>query len=241
VTEAGEHEFVTLRVPGAVEKDGVDVWVESQVGGRALQDGDGARLRATVPFLPRSVRIETLHRLLEDPGERAEHSAVPGESRPQAKGNVSTHCRRPLSGGNTDSMRLAAVAHMRRPRQDGQKPLPLQLNATIRLSPHPTPEPCKAPPARYAAAEIGLEFPASMLRNPHLESTGRDRAVKRLKVVAHNRVQKGSLAHWLTGSRVRGFAGLGLYAGAGRRYTLRAGPTGQIVIRIVRVLEEVRT
>lgn len=55
VTEAGEHEFVTLLVPGAVEEDGVDVWVEAQVGGSALQDGDRARLRAAVPFPPRTV------------------------------------------------------------------------------------------------------------------------------------------------------------------------------------------
>jgi hypothetical protein len=50
VAEAAEHEFVALPVPGAVEEDGVDVWVEAQVGRRALQDSDGARLRASVPI-----------------------------------------------------------------------------------------------------------------------------------------------------------------------------------------------
>ena len=52
-----------------------------------------------------------------------------------ANGNVSTHCRSALCSGSTRSMRFAAVAHIRRPRHDGQKPLPLQLNATARLKP----------------------------------------------------------------------------------------------------------
>src|SRR3954463_993871 len=44
--------------------------------------------------------------------------------RRHANGNVNTHCRRATSG-STCSMRLAAVAHMCRPRHDGQNPLPL--------------------------------------------------------------------------------------------------------------------
>ena len=41
----------------------------------------------------------------------------------------------PLCRGSTRSIRFAAVAFIRRPVHDGQKPRPLQLNATSRLSP----------------------------------------------------------------------------------------------------------
>ena len=47
-------------------------------------------------------------------------------------GKLSTHCRSPLCGGSTRSNRFAAVAFIRRPVHDGQKPRPLQLNATSR-------------------------------------------------------------------------------------------------------------
>jgi hypothetical protein len=40
VPEAGEDEFASVLMPGAVEEEGVDVRVEAQVGGGALQDGD---------------------------------------------------------------------------------------------------------------------------------------------------------------------------------------------------------
>jgi hypothetical protein len=36
----GEDEFASVLMPGAVEEEGVDVRVEAQVGGGALQDGD---------------------------------------------------------------------------------------------------------------------------------------------------------------------------------------------------------
>jgi len=52
-------------------------------------------------------------------------------------GNVNTHWRNPLCGGSSRSIRFAAVAFILRPVHDGQKPRPLQLNATSRLSPHP--------------------------------------------------------------------------------------------------------
>jgi hypothetical protein len=40
VPEAGEDEFASVLMPGAVDEEGVDVRVEAQVGGGALQDGD---------------------------------------------------------------------------------------------------------------------------------------------------------------------------------------------------------
>ena len=43
---------------------------------------------------------------------------------------MSTHCRSATSG-STSSIKCAAVALMRRPMHDGQKPRPLQLNATV--------------------------------------------------------------------------------------------------------------
>ena len=55
--------------------------------------------------------------------------------RRHGNGNVNTHWRNPLCGGSTRSIRFAAVAFIRRPVHDGQKPRPLQLNATSRLSP----------------------------------------------------------------------------------------------------------
>jgi hypothetical protein len=59
-------------------------------------------------------------------------------SRPRhAKGKVSTHWRSPVSG-STRSIRLAAVAFIRRPMHEGPKPRPLQLNATSRVSSHPS-------------------------------------------------------------------------------------------------------
>jgi len=83
--ESSEGELVLLLVPGAVQEYGVDVWIQPQVGGDALQDGHGACLRAGMPLLTRTPCVEPLHRLLEDPRERAEQSAVSSESRAPAK------------------------------------------------------------------------------------------------------------------------------------------------------------
>jgi hypothetical protein len=52
-------------------------------------------------------------------------------------GTVGTHCRTGTSG-LTRSRRLAAKSHIRRPRHDGQKPRPMQDNATRRLSRQPS-------------------------------------------------------------------------------------------------------
>jgi len=67
--ETPEDELVLLLVPGAVQKDGVDVRIEPQVGRGALQDGDGACLRAEVALLPRAPCVEPFHRLFEDARE----------------------------------------------------------------------------------------------------------------------------------------------------------------------------
>jgi hypothetical protein len=53
-------------------------------------------------------------------------------------GNVNTHCQNATSC-RTSSIRFAAVAHMRRPRHDGQKPpLPLflRLGAAVQARVH---------------------------------------------------------------------------------------------------------
>jgi hypothetical protein len=74
-------------------------------------------------------------------------------------GNVNTHWRSPLCGGSTPSIRFAAMALIRRPRHDGQKPRPLQLNATSRFSPHPShfsrakPRQ-RSPQSRYAPSSL---------------------------------------------------------------------------------------
>ena len=55
--------------------------------------------------------------------------------RRNGNGNVNTHWRNPRCGGSTRSIRFAAVAFILRPVHDGQKPRPLQLDATTRFSP----------------------------------------------------------------------------------------------------------
>ena len=52
--EADEDELVLLLVPGAVQEHGVDVRIQPQVGGDALQDADGACLRAELALLTRT-------------------------------------------------------------------------------------------------------------------------------------------------------------------------------------------
>jgi hypothetical protein len=73
--ESNEDEFVLLLVPGAVQEHGVDVRIQPQVGGGVLQDGDGAGLRSELALLSRTPCVEPLHRLFEDPRERAEQGA----------------------------------------------------------------------------------------------------------------------------------------------------------------------
>jgi len=70
--ESNEDELVLLLVPGAVQEHGVDVRIEPQVGRGALQNGDGTCFRAELALLPRSPGIEPLHRLFENPRQRAE-------------------------------------------------------------------------------------------------------------------------------------------------------------------------
>jgi hypothetical protein len=69
VTEPLPDQTSVVLVPGAVEKDGVAVRIQSQVGGCALPDRNGACLRADVAFLLRAPRVEALHRLFEDARE----------------------------------------------------------------------------------------------------------------------------------------------------------------------------
>ena len=112
----------------------------------------------------------------------------------QANGKVSTHWRREAPSGNTRSIRLAAVAFIRRPRHEGQKPRPLQLNRhDPALTAVQAPEPCKASPAKDAAAEVGLELPAGVLGDAHRNRPILDRPVQRLESVAHHRVQRRRL------------------------------------------------
>ena len=54
----------------------------------------------------------------------------------RALGEAGTHCRSEVEDGSTRSIRLAAVALIRRPMHDGQNPRPLQLKATSRVSAH---------------------------------------------------------------------------------------------------------
>jgi hypothetical protein len=55
-------------------------------GGGALQDADGTCLRAELALLTRAPCVEPLHRLFEDPRERAEQGAVSSESRALGEG-----------------------------------------------------------------------------------------------------------------------------------------------------------
>ena len=58
------------------------------------------------------------------------HASYASEKR-RGNGNVSTHCRKGTASGSTWSARFAAPSFMRRPPQLGQKPRPLQQNATM--------------------------------------------------------------------------------------------------------------
>ena len=71
---------------------------------------------------------------------------------------------------------------MRRPMHEGQKPRPLQLNATRRLS-----------PAEKAAVEVGVELLLRVLRQAHVERAVVDGGVERVEVVAHDLVERGRL------------------------------------------------
>jgi hypothetical protein len=84
--EPDEDELVLLLVPGPVQENGVDVRIQPQVGGGALQDADGTCLRPEVAILTRTPWVEPLHRLFEDPRERAEQGAVSSESRAPGEG-----------------------------------------------------------------------------------------------------------------------------------------------------------
>mgnify|MGYP000284467197 CR=1 FL=1 len=122
----------------------MEMGVETQIRGGPLYRGDRADLRTHGALLRRSTDIKRLHRIHEDLCEPAEQFTVLGEPwSPReregphplpARSLPSGHSA--VQGGNTRSIRLAAVALIRRPMHDGQNPRPLQLKASSRVSPH---------------------------------------------------------------------------------------------------------
>jgi hypothetical protein len=81
VTELVPHERGAVLVVGAIEKDDMEVRVQSEVGRRALHDRDRTGLGTLHTAGGGSLGVERVHRLDEDPREGAEQLAVVGEPR----------------------------------------------------------------------------------------------------------------------------------------------------------------
>jgi hypothetical protein len=117
-------------------------------------------------------------------------------------------------------MRCAAVALIFRPRQDGQKPRPLQLNATSRVSSHPS------------AIEIALQLLLHELRKCDRERPVVHGVVERREVVCHNLVERrllrsSTLVDDTRRRHVRRTASQGPKARLCNLATLRSAPPGR--------------
>ena len=102
--------LAALLVPGAIESDHVRVRVEPEIGRGPLRDRDRPGLCAQGALPSRTLGVERVHRLHEDAREVAEQRAVLSEPPAPPERERQHHCRSPLCGGRTRSIRFAAVA-----------------------------------------------------------------------------------------------------------------------------------
>jgi hypothetical protein len=162
--------------------------IEPQVGRRSLHDG-GTRLGAGYAASHCALRVERVHCLNEQARECAEQRTVLPEP-PRPREWERQHPLARVDLGSTRSTRFADVAHMRRPRHEGQNPRPLHEKATSRLSSHAGQrtrvKPRHSKPQLRNASSSFL----ACLGQPHIERAIVDRAVERLEVVAHYRIQR---------------------------------------------------
>ena len=170
-----------------VEDEGVKAGMEPKVGRSSLDDGTRARLARR---RARALRVERLDALEEDTRERA----VAGQAGSPRKREREHPLPERGFAGRTRSVRFAAVAHMRLPMHEGQKPRPLHENATSRLSAH-APQRSLAKPRhstpqlRYASSSF---FACFGTRTPSTPSSMAPYTVSRLsRTTSYNVVVSG--------------------------------------------------
>jgi hypothetical protein len=115
----------------------VDVRIELQIRARPLKRHDRAALAVPSTGPSHLNRVECKDSRDEDPRERREQRTVVTESLAPGKGQRQHPLAQPRPGGRTSSIRFADVAHILRPKHDGQNPRPLHEKLTSRVSAHP--------------------------------------------------------------------------------------------------------
>ncbi len=159
----------------------MQVRVEPQIGGRALHDGDGARLRAVVAIAP---RVEGVHRRDEEVREVGEERVVCREAgTPRKREREHPLAQRDRGQDVVDEVRRGRAPAPPHARGAEAAALAAERDEAALVA-------ASAPDAREAAAEkaaieVGVELLPRVLRNADAERAVFEGGVERVEVVAH--------------------------------------------------------